>query len=174
MQAADNMKLCDRLRIAGSCGLERFFQRHGIGPRSVFFTSKSAQAARRYADIRGIDVPVYVEISDVPAQAVTNMIGQPANGKYVRGTIERDGVVKSKALAGKDFGSNGLKARVVCLEPVPVWSQRARRHNEIIPCCENGFNFERRVVLPRGFRKEENRYSSMVGCDCGDLIRIQQ
>src|ERR1051326_981347 len=140
MQAADNMKFCDRLRVAGSSGLERLFQRHGVSAGRIFLAAKSAKSARSYANVGRIDMAIDVEVSHVPVQAFTNMIGQPANGKYVRRAIEGDGIVKCEALTGKDFGGNGLKARVVCLEPVPGWSQRACRHNGIIPCCETCFN----------------------------------
>ncbi len=46
------------------------------------------------------------------------MVGQPADGKNIRRAIECDGIVKAEALAGKDFGGNGLQGGIVGLKPV--------------------------------------------------------
>jgi hypothetical protein len=48
------------------------------------------------------------------------MIGQPAYGKDVRRAVKRNGVVKAQALAREDLLSDGVEARIVRLECMPV------------------------------------------------------
>jgi hypothetical protein len=44
------------------------------------------------------------------------MIGEPANGKNVERTVEREGVGSVNAFAREHLFAHGAKARVLCLE----------------------------------------------------------
>ena len=118
MQSADDVKLRDRLGVAGSGGLECLFQRHGVGAGSVLLAPESAQPAGGHANVRGIDVAVDVEVSLVAVHAFAHVIGQPADGENVAGAVEREGVGCVEAFAGKHLGVDRLEARVVGLKGV--------------------------------------------------------
>ena len=87
MQAPDNVKFRDRFHVTGSSRLKCFFERHRIGTRCVFFSAERAQAARRDADVSGINVAIDVEVSLIVVHALANVIGQPADRQNVPGAI---------------------------------------------------------------------------------------
>ncbi len=131
MQASDNVELGHGFGVAGSGGLPDLLQRHGVGAGPVFLAAKGAEAAGGYADIRGIDVPVDVEVSHVPMHALAHMIRQPANGQDVGRTVKGQCVIAVEALSGQDFVGNGAEARVVRLEGFVhgLWLGRHRHHS---------------------------------------------
>ena len=87
MQSADNVKFRDRFGVTRRSRLKCFFERHRIGTRCVFLSTERAQAARRDADIGGINVAIDVEVSLIAVHALANVIGQPADGQNVPGAI---------------------------------------------------------------------------------------
>ena len=89
MEAADNVEFRYRLAVSGSGSFECFIQGHGIGAGGIFLAPECAQTARRNANIRRIDVAIYVEISLVPVDSFANVIGEPADRKNIACTIER-------------------------------------------------------------------------------------
>ena len=103
MQSAHNVKLSDRLGVSRGRGLESLFERHGVGAGCVLLSTKRAQAARRDANIRGIDMPVDVEIRLVAMHALAHGVRHPAHGKNVAGAVQSEGIVGVQPLAGKDF-----------------------------------------------------------------------
>src|SRR5579864_158390 len=116
MQAADDVELRDRFAVAGGGRLEGFLECHGVSARRVFFPPESAEAACGHANIRRIDVAIYVEESLVAMHALTNRIRQPTDRQDVRGTVEGERVVGIQALLNQDFVSDGIKPGVVTLK----------------------------------------------------------
>ena len=116
MQAADNVKFCDRLAIPAGRGFEGFFQRHGVRAGLSFLSAKGAQTARGDADVSGIDVPVDIEIGDVAMHPFAHGIGQPAHGEDVAAAIKSKTIRRIKAFAGNYLGMNRLEPRVVSLK----------------------------------------------------------
>ena len=127
MQAADDVELGDRFGVSGGRGLESLFERHGVGAGRVLLASEGAEAAGRNADVGGIDVPVDVEVGLVAVHALAHVVGQPADGEDVAGTVEREAILLVEAFAGKHFFFNGGEARVVGLERVHAGSMISQR-----------------------------------------------
>src|SRR5690349_21443440 len=122
MQAADDVKFGDGLRVARSGGLECLFQRHGVGAGSVLLAAEGTEAAGGNANVGWVDVPVDVEVSHIPVHSLAHMIGQPAQSKDVRRAVKRNGIIKGEALAREDLLSDRVETRVVGLECMPVGS----------------------------------------------------
>src|SRR6476660_1591244 len=118
MQAADNVELGHGFTVAGSCRLERLFKRHRVGAGRVFLSAKGAQTAGGDADVRRIDVAVYVEVSLVAMPAFAHVIGQPADSKDVPGLVKHQRIAGAEAFAGQHLRVNSEKARVVGLKRV--------------------------------------------------------
>src|SRR5258708_24822748 len=118
VQAADNVKFRYSFRVSGSRRLKSFFQRHGVGTGSVFLASKSAETARRHADIRRVDVAIDVEVRHIAIHALAHLVGQPSHGENVRGAIQRGCIVQTQPFAGKDLFGYRLKTSVVSLKTV--------------------------------------------------------
>ena len=118
MQSADDVEFGDGLGVSGGCGLESFFQRHGVGAGRVFLAAEGAQTAGGHADVGRIDVAVDVEVGLVAVHAFAHVVGQPADGEDVAGAVEREGVLLAEAFAGQHFLLDGVQARVVGLERV--------------------------------------------------------
>ena len=62
--------------------------------------------------------PVDVEVGLVAVQALTYLVGQPANGKNVFGPIQGECVIGAEALRGEYLVGNRTEPCVVCLESV--------------------------------------------------------
>ncbi len=116
MEPANNVKLGDGFGISGSCCFESFIKRHGVGARRVLLAAKGAETAGGHADVRGIDVAVDVEIRFIAVHPLADVVGHPANGENVAGTVEGESVGCAEALDGKDFGVDRLEPRIVGLE----------------------------------------------------------
>ena len=127
MQATDDVELGYRLGVSRSGGLEGLFERHGVSAGRIFLAAKGAQAAGGYANIRGIDVAIDVEVGVVAMQALAHLIGQPSHRQDVPGLVEHRPIVGAQALARKDFVADRQQARVVSLESV-----RGRHRNLMI------------------------------------------
>jgi hypothetical protein len=124
MQSANDVKLGDGLAVSRGCGLESFFERHGIGAGRISLTTESAQTARGNANIRGIDVAVYIEISSVAMQAFANVVGRPTQSEHVSSAVESESVGGIQALAGNHFIVDRLQARIVGLKWVGMARDR--------------------------------------------------
>ena len=116
MQSADNVKLGNRLGISRCSSFKRFFKRHGVRARRIFFASEGTQTASRYADVGGINVAVDVEVRPVRVHAFPHMIGQPTDSEDVTGAIQGECIVKIKPLMRHDLFRDRLKTWVVCLK----------------------------------------------------------
>src|ERR1019366_6259710 len=116
MQPPNNVKLSNRLGVAGSGRREGFFKRHGVSARSILLAPKSTQPASRHANIRRIDMPIDVEVSLVPMHPLTDPVGQPPHGQNVARPIKRKRIALVQASARKDFIFDRKQARVVGLE----------------------------------------------------------
>ena len=90
MQPADDVKLGDRFAVARCGGFEYFFECHGVGTRSIRFSTESAEAAGGHAHVRGIDVSVDVEVGLIAMHAFAHVIGKPTHGKNVAALIKRE------------------------------------------------------------------------------------
>ena len=129
MQAADDVELGDRFGVAGCRCLPGFFERHGVAGGVALLAAEGAELARRHADVGGVDVAIDVEVGHVAVHALAHVVGQPAHGQHVAGTVERKAVVKTEALPGEHLGGDGLKAGVVGVECVAWGTGRpARAH----------------------------------------------
>ena len=124
MQAADDVKLGDRLGVAGRGGVPDLFQRHGVGAGRVLLASEGAQAAGRYANVGVVNVAVDIEVSDVAVHPLANMVRQPADRQNVTRAVERQRVVSRQTFVRHHLVVNGPKARVVGLEGVKLLSAR--------------------------------------------------
>ena len=98
MQAADNVELGDSFAVSGSGGFKSLIERHSVGAGGVFLATESTQAAGCDADVGGIDVAIYVEISFVPMHALAHMIRHPPDGENIPGAIEGESIVRVQAL----------------------------------------------------------------------------
>ena len=83
MQSADNVELSDRFGIARGCCVPHFFQRHCVSAGRIFLATKSAQTARRHADIGVVNVPVDVEVGNVAVHPFAHVIRQPTDCQNV-------------------------------------------------------------------------------------------
>ena len=75
MQAAYDVELGYGFGVAVACYFPHLFQRHGVGLGVLGSLAEGAQAATGYADIRGIDVAVYVEVGYVLVFALADLVG---------------------------------------------------------------------------------------------------
>ena len=116
MQAADDVKLGDRFRVAGGRRLKGLFQRHGVGAGRIFLASERAQAAGGDADVRRIDVAVDVEVRGVAVHPLAHPVGQPADGENVAGAVKGESVGLVQALSGQDFVLDRMETGVVGLK----------------------------------------------------------
>ncbi len=116
MQAADDVKFGDGLTVSRGGGFKSFIERHGIGAGRVLLAAEGAEPARRYADVRGIDVAIDVEIRLVAMHALADVVGHPAHGENISAAVESESVVRIQPLAGQDLGVNRFQPRVVGLK----------------------------------------------------------
>jgi hypothetical protein len=65
-----------------------------------------------YTNVGGIDVAINVEVGYIAVFFLANMIGQPADGKQVRGAIEVDAIFKREAFARQNFVGDRLQSGV--------------------------------------------------------------
>src|SRR3984893_10981627 len=112
MQAADDVKFrrafCNALR----CALVDLIQRERVSAGCVRRASESAKAAMRYANIRGVNVPVDVVIADISVLLLADVIPKPAERKQIVRLVKRDAVFRIEALAGENLRRYWLQSRV--------------------------------------------------------------
>src|SRR5882724_8593670 len=116
MQSANDVKLRYRFSIAGSGRLESFLESHGVRPRRVLFPAEGAKTASGNTNIGGINVAIDVEVCPVAVHSLAHRISQPSHREDIAAAIERQRVIRIKALPGKNLLRHGLKLRVVCLK----------------------------------------------------------
>jgi hypothetical protein len=110
MQAADDVEFGDGFAVSGGSRLEGFFERHGVGPGRVFFPPEGAKAACSYANIRRINVPIYVEVCAVSMHSLSHEICQPSNGKDVASAIQIQRVIFAQAIMSNDLIVDRMEA----------------------------------------------------------------
>ena len=116
MQAADDVKLGDRLAVAGGRRLPRLFERHGVAGRVALLAAEGAELAGCDADVGRVDVAIDVEVGDVAMHPLAHVVGQPAHREHVLRSIESQAILGVEALARHHLGGNRLKARIVGAE----------------------------------------------------------
>ena len=121
MQPAHDVKLGHRLRIAGSRGLKRFLECHGVGAGCIFFAPKSTQPTCCHAYIRRINVAVDVEVSLIAVHPLPNVVCHPTNGEDVARAVESERIVGTQPLASKNLFVDRLEPRVVSLKWMRAW-----------------------------------------------------
>ena len=57
----------------------------------------------RYANVRGINVAVDVEVADISVLLLADVIPKPAERKQIVRLVERDAVFRVEALAGENL-----------------------------------------------------------------------
>ena len=100
VQAADDVEFGDGFGVAGSRGLPRLIESHGVTGGVALFAAEGAKLAGRHAHIGGVDVAIDVEVGHVAVHPLAHMVGQPAHGKHVAGAIENQAVVRTEPLPG--------------------------------------------------------------------------
>ena len=118
MQSADDVELGDCFGVAGSGGLERLFEGHGVGAGSVLLAAESAQAAGSDANVGRINVPVDVEIGFVAMQALADVVREPTDSKYVASLVKQESVFRGEAFAREHLVVNSYEAPVISLKGV--------------------------------------------------------
>ena len=79
VQAADDVKLGNRLRVAGSRGFPGLVEGHGVTGGVALFAAKGAELAGGDADVGGVDVAIDVEVGEVAVHPLADVVGQPAD-----------------------------------------------------------------------------------------------
>jgi len=104
MEPADDVKLGHALvHIAGG-DFHRLLDR--VGPAAISLPPRDvegAQAARRHADVCGIEVSVEVVIGPVFVEVFAHQIGEPTDAEQVGGGRDDDAVVTIQSMAVEDF-----------------------------------------------------------------------
>src|SRR5580704_14851112 len=102
MQAADDVKFRRAFRHAFRRALVNFIERECVSAGRVRRTSESAEAAMRYANIRGVDVAVDVVVADVSVLLLADVVREPSERQQVVRLVKRDAVFRIEALAGEN------------------------------------------------------------------------
>ncbi len=89
-----------------------FFQGEVIRSRRAGIPSKRAELAMGDTNVGRIDVPIDVEIGDVPVFLLAHAICQPTNRQQVRRAVQPDAVVNAQALACQHFLGNRVQPLV--------------------------------------------------------------
>src|SRR5580704_360960 len=105
MQAADDVKFRRAFRHAFRRALVNFIERECVSAGRVRRASESAEAAMRYANIRGVNVAVDVVIADISVLLLADVIAKPAERKQIVRFVKRDAVFRIETLAGQYFRS---------------------------------------------------------------------
>ena len=71
-------RLGDGFGVARSRSLPGFLEGHGVGAGRILLTPVGAQATGGHAYVGGIQVPVHVEIGNVPVLALAHVVGERA------------------------------------------------------------------------------------------------
>src|SRR5206468_9497033 len=90
MQSANDVKLGNGFAVAGCGGFEYFFECHGVGARSILFSTEGAEATSGDTDICRIDMAVDIEVGLIAMHAFAHVIGKPTDGKNVAALIKRE------------------------------------------------------------------------------------
>src|SRR5208337_3023843 len=118
MKPANDVEFRDRLGVSASGSCEGFFERHGVGAGRVLLAAKRTEAAGGDADVRGIDVAVYVEIRLVAVEALAHGIRYPADCENVARAIKSQSVVSIEPHSSHDLVMDGREARIIRLKGV--------------------------------------------------------
>src|SRR5215470_8210489 len=96
MQSSHDVELRYRFRIARSRRLPSFFKRHRVSTVSVFLASKCTQPTCCNANIRRIDVAIYIEERGVAPELLPDVIGKPSDGQNVWRAIQRESIFEAQ------------------------------------------------------------------------------
>jgi hypothetical protein len=107
--------------------LEGFFECHSVSAGRILLATESAEATRGNTNIRRIDVAIDVEVRLVTVHTLTHGIRQPADGEDVSGAVEREGIVSTQTLLGKDFIFDRVKPVVVGRKSVALKTMTLHR-----------------------------------------------
>ena len=66
----------------------------------------------RYANIRGVNVPVDVVVADIPVFLLADVIAKPSERKQIVRLIQRDAIFRVEALASENLRRYRLQPRV--------------------------------------------------------------
>ena len=113
MQPAHDVEFRDRLAPALARAMPHLFERHGVRMRVLGALAERAQTATGHAHVRGVDVPIHIEVSGRAVQALAHQVRHVAERKNIGGLIQSDAIVIRKALAVFDFLENRTQARIV-------------------------------------------------------------
>ena len=111
MQSTDDVDLSDH-RGQRRDLLEHGIEAHRVAPGVARLGRKRAEVARRYADVRVVDVGVADKVRSVAMPLLAHVIGQLTDGEQIRGPVERHSVVEVEALTGQHLVANFGQRRV--------------------------------------------------------------
>src|SRR6478672_3844536 len=116
MQSANDVEFRDCLGVARRGRFKSFFQRHGVGAGSVLLAAESTQPASRHANIGGIQMAVDVEVCLVAMHAFADVVGHPAYGQNIAGTVESKSVIGIQSIASHNLVMDWAQPGVISLE----------------------------------------------------------
>ncbi len=125
MQPTHNVELRHSLRQPLPRSLPCLFKSHRVRVGLTLFPPKRAQSARRNTDVRRIDMPVHIEVRQIPMHPLAHQVRHPAHCQDVAAAVQRDAIIEVQALSPFHFSGNGFERRIIRLKTVP----RARRRN---------------------------------------------
>ena len=108
VQAAHDVKLGHRVAVPHGGVMIGLLQGHGVAALAGL-AGETAELAVHHADIGGIQVPVDVEITDVPVPFLPDPIGQSPHGMQVRSPIESDSLLEGQSLPGEHLVADPCK-----------------------------------------------------------------
>src|SRR5271157_293605 len=126
MQAADDVEFCYRLGPALARDSKGFLEGHRVSGGRVGLAAEGAEPATGHTHIRGVDVPVDVEVGPLPVPLLAHMVGKVTEGEQVAGFVERNTLVETETLARPNLFGDRVKFRV-------FYAERAWEHMVKIP-----------------------------------------
>src|ERR1051326_6408571 len=110
------MKLCDCLAVSRRRRFKSFFQRHSVCAWSVLLSPDSTQTACSNANVRGINVPIDVEIRLIAMHALANVVRKPPYGQNVSRLVKRQSVTGAQPFRGEYLVFNWIKPFIFSLK----------------------------------------------------------
>ena len=101
----------------------------------------------RHADVRGIDVPVDVEVADVAVALLAHVVGQPAQGQQVRRAIERTPSSASSRSPASTLAAIGSS------RASSIVSSRHQSHRSLLGAASAAARRERYSEMRRPYRR---------------------
>ena len=116
MQAANDVKLRHRFRVARSRRLPSLLQSHCVGAGNVFSAAEGTQPASRNAYVGRVDVTVDIEVRDIAVHTLAHVVSQPADGENIARLVEGKAIFECQTFLPHHFIGDGQQPGIVCLK----------------------------------------------------------